>query len=138
MAYLLDTNALSEVFKKSPNKNVVQWLDLTNEDEQYISVLTIAEIQKGISKLDRSKRKNEMQLWFDHVRTRYHSRILSLEPNTAEIWGNLVGELERHGRILPLIDSFIAAIALEHDLTVVTRNTADFSAAKVATLNIWK
>jgi len=138
MAYLLDTNALSEVFKKSPNKNVVQWLDLTNEDEQYISVLTIAEIQKGISKLDRSKRKNEMQLWFDQVRTRYHSRILSLEPNTAEIWGNLVGELERHGRILPLIDSFIAAIALEHDLTVVTRNTADFSAAKVATLNIWK
>ena len=138
MAYLLDTNALSEVFKKSPNKNVVQWLDLTNEDEQYISVLTIAEIQKGISKLDRSKRKNEMQLWFDQVRTRYHSRILSLEPNTAEIWGNLVGELERHGRILPLIDSFIAAIALEHDLTVVTRNTADFSATKVATLNIWK
>jgi len=138
MAYLLDTNALSEVFKKSPNKNVVQWLDLTNEDEQYISVLTIAEIQKGISKLDRSKRKNEMQLWFDQVRTRYHSRILSLEANTAEIWGNLVGELERHGRILPLIDSFIAAIALEHDLTVVTRNTADFSAAKVATLNIWK
>ena len=138
MAYLLDTNALSEVFKKSPNKNVVQWLDLTNEDEQYISVLTIAEIQKGISKLDRSKRKNEMQLWFDQVRTRYHSRILSLEPSTAEIWGKLVGELERHGRILPLIDSFIAAIALEHDLTVVTRNTADFSAAKVATLNIWK
>jgi len=138
MAYLLDTNALSEVFKKSPNKNVVQWLDLTNEDEQYISVLTIAEIQKGISKLDRSKRKNEMQLWFDQVRTRYHSRILSLEANTAEIWGNLVGELERHGRILPLIDSFIAAIALEHDLTVVTRNTADFSATKVATLNIWK
>ena len=138
MAYLLDTNALSEVFKKSPNKNVVQWLDLTNEDEQYISVLTIAEIQKGISKLDRSKSKNEMQLWFDQVRTRYHSRILSLEPNTAEIWGNLVGELERHGRILPLIDSFIAAIALEHDLTVVTRNTADFSATKVATLNLWK
>lgn len=138
MAYLLDTNALSEVFKKSPNKRVVKWLDSTSEDEQYISVFTIAEIQKGISKLDKSKRKNEMQLWFDRVRTRYHSRTLSFEPSTAGIWGKLVAQLERQGRILPLIDSFIAAIALERGLIIVTRNTADFSVTEIATLNIWE
>jgi len=138
MAYLLDTNVLSEVFKKNPNKGVIEWLSRTNEDEQFISVFTLAEIQKGISKLERSKRRNEMQLWFNQARTRYHSRILSFAPGTAEIWGRLVGEMERHGRILPLIDSFIAALAIEHSLTVVTRNTGDFDSAKVTTLNVWE
>jgi tRNA(fMet)-specific endonuclease VapC len=138
MAYLLDTNVLSEVFKKNPNNGVIEWLSRTNEDEQFISVFTLAEIQKGISKLERSNRRNEMQLWFDQARTRYNSRILSFAPGTAEIWGRLVGEMERHGRILPLIDSFIAALAIEHSLTILTRNTGDFDSAKVTTLNVWE
>src|SRR5881628_2070370 len=103
MAYLLDTNTLSEVLKKFPNKNVIAWFDRTNEDEQYISVFSIGELQKGISKLGPSHRKTELQLWFDQVLTRYQDRILPFVLRTAEVWGRLFADLERRGKSLPLI-----------------------------------
>jgi predicted nucleic acid-binding protein len=137
MAFLLDTNVLSEVVKKNPNRNVVGWFDATDEYEQYVSVFSIGEIQKGISKHDASRRKSELQLWFDRVITRYRERILPFRLETATVWGRLVADLERRGRILPIIDSFIAAIALEHDLTIVTQNIADFAPTKAKVLNIW-
>lgn len=138
MAYLLDTNALSEILKKNPNKNVVAWFDQADEFEQFISVFSIGEIQKGISKLDASRHKNELQLWLEQVIRRYEDRILPFALETAKSWGKLIADLERRGRILPLIDSLIAATALEHDLTIVTQNTVDFAHTKAGVLNIWK
>ena len=137
MAYLLDTMALSEIMKKDPNENVIAWFDQTNESEQYVSVFSIAEIQRGILRLASSRRKNELQLWFDQVITRYQERILPFDVETSLLWARLIAELERRGRILPLIDSLIAAIALEHNLTVITKNTRDFADTKTAVLNIW-
>jgi toxin FitB len=137
MAYLLDTNVLSEVLKKNPSKKVVAWFDYTNEDDQYISVFSIGELQKGILKLGPSHRKTELQLWFDQVLARYQERILPFVLQTAEVWGRLFVDLERHGGKLPVIDSLIAATALEHDLTIITQNTSDFAPTKARVLNIW-
>lgn len=138
MGYLLDTNALSEIFKQKPNKNVVAWFTQTDESEQYISVFSIGEIQRGISKLAASRRKVELQSWFDQFVIRYKGRILPFVFDTATVWAQMVADLERRGRILPMIDSMIAAIALEHQLTVVTKNERDFTDTKAAVLNIWE
>ena len=137
MAYLLDTMALSEIMKRDPNENVITWFDHTNESEQYISVFSIAEIQKGIFRLASSRRKKELQSWFEQVITRYQGRILSFGVETSIVWARLVAELERRGRVLPMIDSLIVAIALEHDLTVVTKNIRDFADTNAGVLDIW-
>lgn len=138
MAYLLDTNVLSEVLKSSPDQNVLEWLAKTDESLQHISVFSVGEIQKGISKLPDSRRKEELQDWFDQLQLRYELRILPFTIETARNWGAMVAKLERVGRPLPMIDSLIAASAAEHQLTVVTRNANDFSAAGVGVLNIWE
>ena len=138
MAYLLDTNALSEVLKKTPNQNVIDWFANTDENLQYISALSIGELQKGISRIAGSRRKDRLQDWFNQVQARYETRILPFTIDTARIWGTMLAHIERIGRPLPVVDSLIAAIAAEHCLTVVTRNAGDFMAARVNVLNIWK
>ena len=137
MAYLLDTNVLSEFLKKTPNKNVIRWFRISDETQHYISSLTIAEIQKGISKLPDSQRKPELQVWLDNVIKRYQDRILSFDLKTARIWGDTIAALESRGRPLPLMDSLLAATALVHSLTLVTRNEKDFESTDVKILNIW-
>lgn len=138
MAYLLDTNALSEFLKKAPNDNLIRWFRESDEQQHYVSTLTIGEIQKGISKLPASRRKDELKVWFDNVIARYQVRILSFGLETSRIWGDLVADLERRGRPLPIIDSLLAATALEHGLTLVTRNESDFTQTGVKVLNLWK
>jgi predicted nucleic acid-binding protein len=137
MAYLLDTNALSEFLKRTPNRNVIDWFARTDESDQFISVFSIGEIQKGISKLAASRRRNELQAWFDQLIIRYQTRILPFGLETAKIWGKLLIDAERRGQLIPIVDSQIAATAIEHDLTIITRNTSDFSAAKASVLDIW-
>jgi predicted nucleic acid-binding protein len=138
MAFLLDTNTLSEILNKRPNKGVTDWLGRTDESSQFISAFTIGEIQKGISKLSVSRRRNELQEWFERLQNRYEPRILAFTAQSAKIWGRLLVDVERRGRPLPVIDSLIAATAVEHDLTVITRNAEDFEPAKVKVLNVWR
>ena len=138
MPYLLDTNALSEILKKEPNEGVVRWFGSTDEETLFISVFSIGEIQKGISKLRPSRRKNELQSWFDQTIIRFSDRLIPFGLKSSRIWGGIVADLELHGRVLPIFDSLIAATALEHSLTVVTRNIEDFEPAGVDLLNIWE
>jgi predicted nucleic acid-binding protein len=138
MAYLLDTNVLSEFLKKVPNQDVIRWVSDGDEMQQHISSLTIAEIQKGISKLPASQRKEDLMIWLDSVIKRYQDRILSFGLKTARIWGNTMAAIESQGRPLPVVDSLLAATALEHDLTIVTRNATDFEPTGVRILNLWQ
>jgi len=137
MAYLLDTNVLSEFLKKAPDKNVIRWISDSDETQHNISSLTIAEIQKGISKLPASQRKTNLKVWLDNVIKRYQDRIISFDLKTARIWGETMAVLESRGRPLPLMDSLLTATALQHDLTLVTRNEKDFEHTGVKILNIW-
>ena len=138
MNYLLDTCLLSEFLKKISNKGVLQWFDAQDDNTLYVSVLAIGEVQKGIAKLVESKRKTELKYWLEKVVERFDRRILPFTISTANIWGEMKAELEAKGTMLPVIDSLMAATALEHDLIIVTRNEDDFIASGVRVLNLWE
>lgn len=138
MSYLLDTCVLSEFTKKRPERKVILWLDAQVEATLYLSVLTVGEIQKGISFLPASKRQVELSSWLEDLIYRYDQRILTLDTEVLRQWGRLTARLERKGRVLPIIDSLIAATTLVHNLTIVTRNVDDFALTGASILNIWK
>lgn len=138
MSYLLDTCVLSEFFKKQPNQHVIDWVEDESEPSQYISSLTVAELKKGITRLVRSRRKTELERWFGRTMIRFESRIINFDTATAYRWASMIAALESKGRPMPVIDSLIAATALEHNLTLVTRNESDFADTGASVLNIWK
>jgi predicted nucleic acid-binding protein len=136
--FLLDTCLVSELVKKVPNPNVVSWLDERDEQSLFLSVLTIGELQKGVSKLPASVRKDNLQVWIEHdLAERFEGRILELDMDTALTWGKLQGEAEQRGEKLPVMDSLIAATATTHGLFVVTRNTRDLERCQARVLNPW-
>lgn len=139
MRYLLDTNVISELIARHPSERVINWLDQLDPASVYLSVITIGELRKGIEKLADSSRKDQLQQWLtDELSIRFKERILALDVNVMLTWGELVGRLERHGRPLAAIDSLIAAIALTHSCTLVTRNEADFKDIGLSVINPWK
>jgi predicted nucleic acid-binding protein len=124
MPFLLDTNVLSELRKGALcNARVSRWARSTIAHRHYISVLSLGEIRKGIEIL-RRKAPHQCQAferWITCLETDYAQDILQISPGVADRWGRLMA-----GRTLPVIDSLIAATALEYGLTVATRNTGDF------------
>lgn len=139
MKYLLDTCLISELVKKVPNSAVVGWLDTQDEQSFFLSVLTIGELQKGISKLSDGTRKDELQAWVEHDLTlRFMGRIIDIDLETVLIWGRLQGEVEQKGVTLPVMDSLIAATAKAHGLVVVTRNVKDLERCQVRVCNPWE
>ena len=138
MIYLLDTCLISELVAKQPNQKVLDWVDAQVPETLYLSVITIGEIAKGICKLTPSKRKESLTTWLNEtLPNRFEHRILTLDVSTMVLWGNLVGQLEQNGRPLPAMDSLIAAIALQHSLSLVTRNEKDFAGTGVVIINPW-
>lgn len=139
MKYLLDTNVISELIAKHPNERVIQWLDQLDPASIYLSVITIGELRKGIEKLSDSSRKDELRNWLtDELLIRFRDRILLVDLDVMLTWGELVGRLERSGRPLAAIDSLIAALALAHSCSLVTRNEADFKDTGLNITNPWK
>jgi|TARA_R100000093_G_C1918345_1_gene64963 hypothetical protein len=138
MRFLLDTCVLSEVVKPEPNPGVTAWLDATDEYVLHLSVLTLGEIQKGVSGLASGQRKQSLQSWLDRdLRHRFSGRILPVSEDTATEWGLLSGEAKQNGVSAPVIDTLLAATAREHNLVLVTRNTRDFEPFSLHLLNPW-
>ena len=138
MNYLLDTCVLSEFKKKQPEPKVIDWLDTHLEESLFLSTVTIGEIQKGITLLPASNRQAELAVWLEDLLYRYEQRVLPLDTAVMRQWGQMTGTLEKQGRLLPLLDSLIAATALAHNLALVTRNETDFAGTSVSILNPWK
>ena len=123
MAYLVDTCVLSELRKSRPSPAVEAWMDGVEPDELFVSVLTLGEIRRGIE-LRRGKDQaagRSLERWLNGLESHYADRILPVSAAIADRWGRLSPK-----QPLPVTDGLIAATALEHNLTVVTRNTADF------------
>ena len=132
MTYLVDANVLSEPTKPSPDAGVVDWLR-GNERDIVVDPIIIGEINFGILQLPRGKRRSRLERWFNEGVRRI--RCLPWEAATGLRWAELLAELRTKGRSMPIKDSLIAATALNHGLTVVTRNRVDFAAAGVDIVN---
>jgi predicted nucleic acid-binding protein len=138
MSYLLDTCVLSELVKQVPNEKVVAWFELQPADTLSISSLTIAELSKGIEKLETSSRKSGLDLWLhEQVIPNFAGRILSVDTELALSWGRMYAQSEKAGKTLPIIDSMIALSAKMHRLTLVTRNVKDMQLNGLVLFNPW-
>jgi len=134
--YLLDTNILSESTKPQPDKQVLNWLESVDEDRLFLSVITLAEIQRGISLLDSGKKRDALLAWFNHdLLLRFEGRILSVNQGVALKWGVLMSEVKRAGRAMTALDGLIAATALQENAVLVTRNLKDFAPLGIRLLN---
>lgn len=139
MKYLLDTNIISELISKQPNQAVLDWLDQLDPQDVYISVITIGELRKGIAMLPPSPRRTSMMQWLEtDLMQRFAGHIVEVTIAVMLRWGELVGRLAQAGTPMPAIDSMIAAIALEGQFALVTRNDGDFRHAGITVINPWK
>jgi predicted nucleic acid-binding protein len=137
--FLLDTNIPSELTRPRPQPSVVQWLEKADNKQLYMSVISVGEILKGITILAAGQRRAMLQQWLDEtLRPWFEGRILPVSEAIAARWGTLSGECTVRGATLNMADGLIAATALEHGLTLVTRNAKDFEAVGVAILNPWE
>jgi predicted nucleic acid-binding protein len=137
--FLLDTNVLSEFARtREPDQNVDRWLKSTPEDSLFASVLTLAEIRRGIELLPIGKRRTQLKEWQDDLLASFAARILPVTKAIADRWAVLSAQTQRQGITLANIDGLIAATALEHDLTLVTRNVNDFAGVAVTLFNPWE
>jgi len=135
VSYLVDTNVLSELRRREPDANVLRWMSARPATTLYLSVLTVGELRKGIEMLAESERKRALLDWLDiELPAFFSGRILPIDEAVADRWGQLVAEAARP---LPAIDSLLAATALTHGLTLVTRNLRDFQPLNLPVLNPW-
>ncbi len=139
MKFLLDTCVISELSKKNPTPCVVKWISSIDENNLFISALTIGEIHKGIEKLPHSAKKSTLYSWLAHdLEERFHNRILAFDTAVAAIWGKIQAQSELAGKSLPIIDGQIAATGIYHNLVIVTRNVSDMEASKGTFYNPWE
>lgn len=136
--YLLDTNVVSEAMKRYPAESVVAWLAAQPSTTVYLSVLTLGEIEQGIVRAPDGRRAERLRRWVeDELRPRFQGRILSIDAPVMTTWGQITGQALLRGQLVSYVDSLLAATALTHGMTLVTRNVSDVQSLPVPTLNPW-
>lgn len=134
--YLLDTNVISELARKSPASNVLRWFGDVREDALFLSVLSLGEIRKGIELIGESARRRQLSAWLNaDLPARFGPRILPIDRRIANRWGRLAAT--HASRPLPVVDALLAATALEYELAVVTRNLRDIGRIGVSVIDPW-
>jgi len=134
LEYLLDTNVLSETRKKKADAGVISFLEGADSSTLYISVLTLGELRKGVAKKQREDPEMAKRLagWAEGFELSFADRILGIDAAMARLWGNWSGERPR-----PVVDTLLAATAVLHGLTFVTRNVRDVRGIPVKLLDPW-
>jgi predicted nucleic acid-binding protein len=137
--FLLDTNCISELVRPKPEPRVLEWMEAADEAMLYLSVLTVGEIRKGLAGLEQGKRRTQLETWLEvELQARFSGRIVPIDAAVADRWGLLAAESKRKGKSLSIIDGLLAATALHHNFTVVSRNASDFTNTPVPVLNPWE
>lgn len=136
MRALLDTNVLSEIARPAPDANVLKFL--SGGIPAYISVLTLHELRHGAELVKDSEKRHKLTEWVSSIREPYDQSILPVTADTAETAAKLRAAASRKGCVLHIEDAIIAATAIEHNLTLITRNTSDFAVTQVGQINPWE
>lgn len=133
--YLLDTNVISETRKSRADNGVIAFLSAADTAGLFLSVLTLGELRKGVEAKRRTDpvAADQLGAWVDGIETTFADRVLPVDAAAARRWGELSA-----GRSLPVIDTLIAATAISHGLTLVTRNTRDVESTGVPLLDPWQ
>jgi predicted nucleic acid-binding protein len=136
--FLLDTNCISEVVRLKPDPHVMAWIEAAEEGLLYLSVLTLGEIRKGLAALPQGKRRSRLETWLEvELQARFSGRILSIDAAVADRWG-LLAAAKIKGKPLSAIDGLLAATAIHHNLTIVSRNVGDFTNTQASVVNSWE
>ncbi|MEZ5607696.1 MAG: type II toxin-antitoxin system VapC family toxin [Burkholderiaceae bacterium] len=136
MSYLIDTNVLSELRKRKPDANVVAWVQERPRQSLHLSVLSLGEIRKGVEDVQDAAFRQALTDWLENdLPTYFVGRLLDIDAPVADRWGRVQASA---GRDLPVIDGLLAATALQHDLTLVTRNVKDFAGLGVPLIDPWQ
>jgi toxin FitB len=139
LAFLLDTCSLSELVTESPYPSAVEQLTALPRNEIFLSVMTIGELQQGVAEMAPCRRRTFLKTWLEeHVLPLYAHCTLNIDTPIARQWGILAAQLKERGKKMQVKDSLIAATALAHGLTVVTRNESDFAHCGVRVFNPWR
>jgi predicted nucleic acid-binding protein len=137
--FLLDTNIPSESTNPRPEPKVIGWLRTQSDVSLYLSAISVGELRKGITLLDPGRRRHELEIWLNRdLLLGFRDRILPVTSSIADRWGLLDANRQRRGSPLGTPDGLIAATALEHNLTLVTRNVKDFVHLGVPLFNPWE
>ena len=138
MRYLLDTNVLSEIRKPNPDVRVVAWLRQRSVLDFAISVMSVGEVQRGVSLLAASAQRSALDRWLTaDLPTQFGGRILPIDLDVAREWGRLSADGLQRGRKLPVVDGLLLATAAVHGLTLVTRNTQHCAGRGVDVVDPW-
>lgn len=138
MPFLLDTNIVSETVRPKPEPKVLGWLERQNPSELFLAAMTIGELMRGARKVKDEQRRQTFEKWIDEdLSQQFEGRILSFDDRAARTWGRLMGDGDRNGLTPPAADAQIAAVALDHDLILVTRNVKDFKRFALDISNPW-
>ena len=129
MSFLLDTCVLSELRRPRPDAAVIQWFEKAAEESLLVSVVTLAEISRGIEKARVINAVHAVRLdaWFAQIKLRFKSRTVDADAAVWDKWAEMCGISDAAGRPLPPIDALLVATAQLHNLTIVTRNVRDFA-----------
>lgn len=138
MTFLLDTNVISETIRPKPEQRVLDWLEAQSPMEFFLAAQTVGELVRGARKVKENTRRNRLEIWIEQDLARqFEGRILPFDGPTAVLWGRLMGDGDRTGHTPAAADAQIAAVAIRHNLTLVTRNVKDFARLQVTLLNPW-
>ena len=138
MNYLLDTNVLSEPLRPRPDSAVLDWLEHTDEDRLFISVIQIAELSRGVALLPEGRKQDRLKAWLQgDLQDRFEGRLIDIDHQSASLWGELMAKAQKEGWGLSPLDAFLAAIAITHAFILVSRNEKDFVRTGVTLLNPW-
>ena len=138
MNFLLDTNVVSEWTKPRPDPGVIEWLAETDEDRVYLSVVTLAEIRFGIDRMAVGVRRDRLNEWLrGELPGRFEQRIVTVTSQLADAWGKVLAHGYAVGRPVSAMDALIAATAVHHEFTLVTRNVSDFETFDIPVINPW-
>lgn len=136
---ILDTNVISELMRETPHEKVKQWISTQNPLQLALTTIAIAEIQRGLTRLSKGKRRTKLESHFSKfVSEAFSGRIFSFDENAALTYGSLAAQREAKGLHADPVDIMIASIAKNLGATIATRNTSDFEGCGLKLINPWQ